>query len=307
MKPPLFIVGCPRSGTTLLRLILNSHSNVAIPGETYYLPSLYKAINSGMVEDKDSLYNFIVNSPVFREIGVSKEKLHEEIFTSELKDISVKLAVGHISYMKEQGKSRWGDKTPEYLKFLPLLKGVFPEANIIHIIRDGRDVSVSILENKFLGPKNICDAAYLWKSRVEKGREDGRRIFGDKYIEIIYEDLVDNPVKTIQYLCDRIDERFEDEMLKYFESANKHILPDYIHHNSSLQPIDQNKVNKWKKILSKTDIRIFSLIAGKTLKTFNYEDNSRINLIAIIILWIYKLNKFSGRVYRFIKRKLNIK
>lgn len=188
---PIFIVGCPRSGTTLLRLILDSHSNISCGPETKFLDDLKKITKNHW--ERLERYGF--------EREYWKQKI-AQFFCSFQQE-----------YANKRGKKRWADKTPQYVKQLEFIDWLFPSCQIIHIIRDGRDVVAS--HHDRWGYKSAIEATRLWPDCVSSGCNYGKKLPKERYLEIRYEDLVAQPEVTLRDLFNYLQEPWEPEVLEY--------------------------------------------------------------------------------------------
>src|SRR5690606_29916539 len=118
---PIFILGCGRSGTTLMRLMLNRHPRIAIPGETWYFPDIHRmrASLAPTAEWREVVATLIESSATFLELGVSREQLHDELSRIAFEHWPDVVAVANLAFARAEGKDRWGDKTPGYVRHLP--------------------------------------------------------------------------------------------------------------------------------------------------------------------------------------------
>src|ERR1700747_1774928 len=142
MAPPVIILGVGRSGTTLLRVMLDRSSEIAIPYESFFVTPL--AHRHGGRPDIDDFVDDLGRFYQLYEWGISPEevrtRLHAGMTTGEA------IAAVFEVYAEHEGKPRWGDQTPLYMQHLPLLERLFPEALWVHLVRDGRDAALSFLE-----------------------------------------------------------------------------------------------------------------------------------------------------------------
>lgn len=275
-----FFVGCERSGTTLFRAILDSHPEMAIPGESYFIADMgwnrqcYERHNGFATE---LFVSDLLKHPRFCLWDLPEEEVRKALTTPPPPE-SYADAIRRVFALHAhlQGKTRYGDKTPVYVRFIPLLAQIFPEARFVHIIRDGRNVALSIQEiGKRLGPKryrNIGECAIHWRGRVELGREAGRQIGSDRYLEVRYEDLVEDPERVVRTLCEFVDLEFHNEMLRYFERAEE-LVSSFT--NPSIQrslflPPTKN-LRDWRCQMSKEDTALFEILAGDLLVELGYE------------------------------------
>src|SRR5205085_6800691 len=166
---PIFIVGCQRSGTTLLRLMLDSHPNVSCGPETRFLQDFAKLTSESW--DRLSLYGFP------KSYWLDKSAEFFDSFQTE--------------YAKSRGKTRWADKTPRYALSLGYINELFPASQIVHVIRDGRDVGASHRDR--WGYWSAVKAVEKWQRYIRAARRVGERMPGDRYAEVRYEELVRDP------------------------------------------------------------------------------------------------------------------
>ncbi|MFQ5615525.1 MAG: sulfotransferase, partial [Anaerolineales bacterium] len=208
--PPIFIVGSPRSGTTLLRNLLRSHPRLTFPEESHFIPTYYKKYGNPKNErEACKLAEAILNLQFIRDWGLS---ITPSTFSGmrSYADIVDRL---FEEWARSEQKPRWGDKTPHYVTQIPTLVEIFPACKIIHVIRDGRDVALSWMRFGY-GPNNLYTAAKAWARFVAAGQEDGKKLPGETYLEVRYEALIQQPEKTLRQVCAFLDEDFHPDTLK---------------------------------------------------------------------------------------------
>jgi hypothetical protein len=189
---PIFIVGCPRSGTTLLRDLLRSHPRLTFPPESHFLPAFYRGYGDPRSErEAVALARRILRLEWIR---LWRLPLTAAEFAADrsFRDVLVRL---YGAWAGREHKARWGDKTPHYVTAIPTLREIFPAGQIIHIVRDGRDVALSWLRTG-LEPRNLFVAARLWKQYVSAGRAAGVGLPRAAYLEVRYEALLSAPADT---------------------------------------------------------------------------------------------------------------
>jgi hypothetical protein len=160
-------------------------------------------------------------------------------------------------FAASQGLVRWGDKTPEYCRHLPLILELFPDAQFLHVVRDGRDVAHSIFKAGF-GPKNAYEAAVDWKRTVSEISRFRARVADDRFAEVRYEDLLSDPVTTIDGIARYLGIDNADEVV----AAAAPALRCHVRADNSL---------KWKKHLTSREVECFEAFAGAELQAFGYE------------------------------------
>lgn len=297
-KPPFFIVGVGRSGTTLIRLMINNHPNIAIPYESHFITKYYEKLNSyGDLSDKNNLRKIV--SDILAEELLTKwdhtfklENIVDGVKESTIKGVFDSL---YKDYAKSKGKIRWGDKS-DYLDRMYLINKIFPEAQFIHIVRDGRDVAGSVLKLNW-GPNDIIAAAEWWNSYVNLARCMGAIIGDDRYMEVRYEDLVQDSENELKRICSFLGEEFSAEMLNYHKSSKSSIPSELncLHYNTD-KPPTASRAYAWKREMSPTDIFLFDSYAKNMLKALGYE----VPTIAVSSIYA-KLAKFKI----FVKRMLS--
>ena len=207
-EQPLFVLGVRRSGTTLLRVMLDRNSAIAIPDESYFIPQLAHR-HPGASVDVDAFLDDVRRLSTLREWGLPASAVAERLGPG----MTPGDAIGAIfsAYAVLQGKERWGDKTPLYMQYLPLLERTFPDGRFVHLVRDGRDAALSflsvprgIMTEGWGHPKDAAGFARLWRTEVEAAQALGRRVGPDRYLEIRYEDLVRDSAAELARLCARL-------------------------------------------------------------------------------------------------------
>lgn len=215
---PLFIVGMPRSGTKLLREMLNRHPRIGVPDiETEFLPWLESHIEDfGDLADPqrfEAFYRAMSRRSYFEWRRVQGRPVELRRWRSACTDFSaagVFEALVRDDVDAPRGSGRiWGDKSPSYIDDIALLKCLYPAAKVLHIVRDVRDYCLSI--HKAWG-KDMLRAAQRWADQVPKARADGAALCGD-YLELRYEDLLADPQAELRRTCAFLGVAFEPAML----------------------------------------------------------------------------------------------
>jgi hypothetical protein len=213
--PVPVIVGAPRSGTTLLRMMLDAHPDLAIPPETHFLPALARL--DGHAPSLRARFVEVLEAQVrWRDLGIDGETLRAELATAEHFDPTVGVRTIYRLYAQRQGKPRWGDKTPDYSAWMPEIERLLPEARFVHVLRDGRDVVLSLRDSWF-APSSLEVAAYEWHKRVITARRAAPAV--GHYMEVRYEDLVREPRAQLERVCRFVELPFHESMLAYHETA----------------------------------------------------------------------------------------
>jgi hypothetical protein len=296
--PAPFVVGVGRSGTTLLRMMLDAHPELAVPPETHFVNDLLIA-GEKIRMSPERLVKTVVHDRHRRwgDFGIDEEAYLERLQAIPRLNATDAVRAFYELYAKQFGKSRWGDKTPDYVKRVRRIGRALPESRFIHVIRDGRDVALSHNKRiqrrgeKSRPPVPAGEMARRWRKRIEKSRYDAESV-GDRYIEIRYEDLVTDTEPTLRRVCELIEIDFAPEMLDYHERAEERLqemardLPagqgrprrpgeERLQAHALLkEPPQKERVATWKDEMSPEDVAEFEEIAGPLLKELDYETTS---------------------------------
>jgi hypothetical protein len=270
---PIFIVGCPRSGTSLLRDLLRSHPRLTFPGESHFIPAFFKAYGDPQNErEARRLAARILRLRWLKRWGLPLDPAQ---FSRERSYRRIVCRI-YQEWARSENKPRWGDKTPQYVTEIPTLLEIFPAGKIIHIYRDGRDVALSWLRTK-LGPANLYTAASSWKELVSTGRNVGARLSPKTYLEVRYEALLVSPKEIMKRICEFVGEPFTEEVLKPNSRRTYPSLKFGLRHFTEI--IDTN-MNNWKSEMSLSDRILFESVAGDLLESLDYETEGRVRRIS---------------------------
>ncbi|HSG13326.1 MAG TPA: sulfotransferase [Gaiellaceae bacterium] len=270
MSRPLFVLGVSRSGTTLLRVILDRSPGIAIPDETFFVPQLAHRHRSPV--DPAQLLDDLRRLPRLAAWGVSADDLASRLEPGM--SIGEALDAVFSTYAAKHGKPRWGDKTPMYMRHLGLIERLFPDAQYLHLIRDGRDAALAFLDmpegvvtKTWAHPRDARGFACEWSTEVRRARALGQRLGPSRYLEIRYEDLVADTAGVVRSACAFAAIPFDTSMLAYSEAVDVSEKP---HHQRLLQPPTRG-VRDWRAQMSEPDVLAFEAIAGDLLGDLGYE------------------------------------
>lgn len=274
MEPPFpFIVARGRSGTTLLRAILDAHPDLAIPGESHFAVSFAQRrdkFESNGTFDVDAFVRDLLRHWGFRRWELPEDQVRAAFAETPPADVTAAIRLAFAVYATSRGKPRYGDKTPGFVLHVQLLADLFPESRFVHLIRDGRDVALSYLDTDF-GVTTLTDAAIYWDRFVRKGRDAGRALAPGRYLEVRYEDLVADVEGTTRRVCEHIELPFDASMLRYFERATElDGLSHAEHHRNILLP-PTSGLRDWRNQMAQADVALFEALAGDLLTDLGYE------------------------------------
>lgn len=272
--PPFaFIIGCPRSGTTLLRAMLDSHPLVAVPPESYFtVKALRRAERYTRPDglDRAALLRDIAGDISWPSWAIDADRLAPIAEDSSLATVPAVLREVYAEYARGAGKVRAIDKTPQHTEHVPLLDAGFTGCRFVHLVRDGRDVVPSLRSMPYF-PTGFAEAALFWRDRVLSGR-DARRVVGrGRYLELRYEDLVADPERHLPEVCAFLDLEYDPRMLEYPERAESVIagtVGETHHGNLRRAPAP---TRDWRRELSAREVERFEALAGDALGMFGYE------------------------------------
>ena len=288
--PAPFVVGVGRSGTTLLRLMLDAHPALAIPPETHFVPELIERNASGATGAM--LVELIVGSRNWADFGLDSGALRDRVDVLKRADAARVLRAFYGLYAEREGKSRWGDKTPGYVRRMRAIGGTLDEARFVHLIRDGRDVALSRRRRGMGAGKPIADTAELWRRRIEDARHQARRLRG-RYLEVRYEDLVADPEPALRAICGQCALDFDPAMLAH-QARAKVRLAELGHdldagggriprsgeerveaHALAARAATPERIGAWREEMDPADTAEFERVAGALLAELGYELASR--------------------------------
>ena len=295
---PIFIVGAPRSGTTLLQFRLRNHPRISLPtGESHFFIPLYRNQNnfgdlSQLENIRSVLSAMYTQSPDFLDGDLHGLKFNTDNLAKQLHAEGRHTMPAIISGLFEknaqgEGKSRWGDKTPYYAMHISKLIEWFPDAQIVHLIRDGRDVALSLFgrQHDFF-VYNSYFAAEYWATYVERGHTLGSHLESWQYLEMRYEDFLDNPEGSMKTLCNFLGEDYSDTLFD-FQSTDDPGKTPLVH-----QPIKVDNAGKWRSKMTSRQIRAFESVAGTTLRQFGYELSTVSKPPSLFIKAAYRLHNY---------------
>jgi Sulfotransferase family len=278
MNPYLYIVGCPRSGTTLLRRMVDAHPKIAITRETHWIPEVAgqgRGIDlAGRVTPE--LPAVLEAHPKFATLGIDREELERLARARPSYPTFVQALFDR--YGAARGKLIVGDKTPGYVREIGLLHELFPRARFVHLVRDGRDVCLSALEWERKAEQfrrrfptwddaPVATAALWWRWHVLEGRASGNRLGPELYVELRYEALVADPEDECRRLCDFLRVAFDPAMLRFHEGRTR-FEPGLSAKHAWLPPTPG--LRDWTTQMPREQVEEFEAAAGDALEAFGY-------------------------------------
>jgi hypothetical protein len=284
MNPYVFIVGCPRSATTLLKRMVHAHRDIAIlPRATHWIPHLFEQQEAVTPEGTitPALLDTLAAAGRFEALGLSRKDVERSLETDAPVSYTSFVTKIFDLYARLVEKPLAGDKTPGYVRKLPTLHQLWPEARFLHLIRDGRDVALSILDWGASNPvpnfsgwheDPISIAALFWDWNVRLGRADGAKLGSALYHEVRYESLVANPADECAAICKFLEVPYDDAMLRFHEQREtRDALVDVWRPAEQKVPAPVTSgLRDWRKAMRADELRRFEAAAGELLEELGY-------------------------------------
>ncbi|GHJ50154.1 sulfotransferase [Catellatospora sp. TT07R-123] len=271
---PVFVVGCPRSGTTMLQLMLHAHPRIAIPPETRFLLRAYadRARYGDLADpaNRRRLAEWITTGKTsFADLGLDPAATVEEI-AAAAPTLGSALGTVFQAYARRFGKARWGDKRPAYLNNLDVVRRLFPDAQIVNIVRDGRDCIASIRETPWYD-KDVCHAISDWARAMDSSARARRILPADSYHELRYEELVAEPEQVLRQLCAFLGEPYDPAMAEPARVAEVAVPSRKSWHRLTREPVTSQRVGSWRERLQPWEIALCEAVAGRHLAAQGYQ------------------------------------
>ena len=291
LDPAPFVVGHGRSGTTLLRLMLDAHPQLVIPPETQFLPQLIEVAKEPGATS-DTVCDVLVGHRRWLDFGIDAGEIRARWAALSPFDLAAAVRIFYRTYAERHGKPRWGDKSPGYGWNMRPIDRLLPEARFIHLIRDGRDVTLSLLARAEDPPPPRKQARH-WTKRVAQTRRHGAQV--RHYMEVRYEDLLRDSETELRRICEFIELDFDPAMLRYHEQAEERIAEikrdmepgqeltqdrsrgsvsaerRVAIHRLTSEPPRTDRIGVWRKEMAAEDLAEFESVAGALLADLGYE------------------------------------
>lgn len=271
---PVFVLGSPRSGTTLLYDMLLSAGGFAVylaeSNVFNLLAPRFGSLRSRA--NREQLLDAWLGSKLFRASGLEAESVRQRILR-DCRNPGDFLRIVMQEICERQGASRWAENSPEGMLYLPVIKHLIPDALVVHIIRDGRDVANSLGQLQYVRPfpweerYSVIGCGLYWEWIVRQGREFGRSMGAD-YMEVHFEELLAHPQQTLDKIGHFIDQPLDYETIQRvgYGSVSKP--------NTSFRSQDPNAcfnpVGRWRTSFSQRDLHLFEQLVGDTLQDLGY-------------------------------------
>ena len=273
--------------------MLDAHPELTIPPETHFLPRLFthfdRWVDEGAngAELRERAMELITSHPRWGDIDLDPEEVRRRMAEHDPLTAGDAARSFYEAYAADVGKPRWGDKSPPYTWKAKRIQRALPEAHFIHLIRDGRDVALSLSEVSW-GPGDVQAAAAKWVDELGRARHRARRLAPGTYMELRFEDLVADPEPLLRRIADFVDLPWDAGMLEYHRGAEERMSE--VHHDFHplgggtitaqerkrqhelvSSPPSSSRVGRWRTEMSAEDREAFEGVAGKLLAELGYE------------------------------------
>lgn len=274
VKPPVFIVGCPRSGTSYLYHLLLSAGGFARFHTQMNVFDVLEPIygDLGVLKNKERMMKDWLRSKAFQASGLDPREIEAKVL-AQCRGAGDFLRIVMDEVARKQEVDRWIDSTPTNLPHLLRIKKDFPDARIVHIIRDGRDVALSLERRGWSRPlpwdgkRGLLAAGLYWKWIVRKGRSCAAAL-QPNYMEVRYEDLVPKPVEVLAKLSEFLQQDLDYECIKRVSIGSmKNPLTSF---KEELSQARFDPVGRWRERFPRKQLVWFERLVGDYLQKLGY-------------------------------------
>ncbi|WP_019633744.1 sulfotransferase family protein [Actinomadura atramentaria] len=272
---PIIVLGCPRSGTTLLQQMLHCHRRIALPSETRLVQPAYRhRLEFGDLAEpanRRAFASWLVgrDEAKFRALAPLDRDETAEAIVAAPPTIGSALATVFSRYAEAHGRARWGDKRPGYFRQVPMLLRLFPDAQFVHLVRDGRDAVASLRSMPWYGG-DVFSAALTWREAIDAGARNAARLGPDTFHQMRYEDLTADPEAALRGLCAFLGEEYDPAMAEPRHHARRTVPAKRAWHLRTHQDVDTRRVGAWADRLAEWEAGLVEHVAGDRLADWGY-------------------------------------
>jgi hypothetical protein len=281
------IVGCPRSGTSLLAVMLDSHPQLTIPPETSFVATV-AALQGDSATLRREFFNVVTTDTIaisnWSDFGLDLDTFWSRLEAVEPFTVAAGLRAFYALYAEGEGKPRYGEKTPGYVFLLPQIAALLPEAHFIHMIRDPGDTALSWRKAWFAPSQDLRALGEAWRLHVQAGRRARSHV--PRYTEVRFEDLVQDPERELRRLCEYLALAWNPLMLDHRaqgaarlarlqgrQHAQGPMVPGEerrrIHANLE-RAVDADRVDVWRREMTAAERRVLVDAAGPLVRDLGY-------------------------------------
>lgn len=262
----LFFIGsCGRSGSTLLKAVLNNHSQIHIPAETFFYISIVPKSNA---QNTEAMIDFLLSKWWIKEMKVSKHEVLNRLMYYDRYSAWDSIFLSLIDTLSKNKKaSLFGEKSPAHITLATDLLNKYPHSKFIHILRDPRAVFVSY-RNVDVGTNQVSAVINQWNNAFKIHQ---KLINNARYYYLTYEELVLDPESSIKKLCSFLCIEKEDEMLEFHKRKSTGFSIEQNHHSNTLRPIFSDSLRAWSDKIENTDLCLIETYCTKGMNEMGYQ------------------------------------
>src|ERR1700694_5600848 len=286
-SPLPVVVGCPRSGTSLLAVMLDSHPELAVPPETTFLGTVAWLQGTSEVVRR-SFFDVVTADRIaisnWSDCGLDKNQCWRRLQAIEPFTVSAGLRAFYAMYAEGERKPRYGEKTPGYVFLMPQIAALLPEAHFIHVIRDPGDTALSWRKTWFAPSQDFRVLGEEWKKHVEAGRRASSLV--QCYLEVRFEELVLHPERELKRVSAYVSLAWDPVMLEYRErgAARLERLQGRLHargpmiareertriHANLTRALDTDRLQVWRREMTAAERSVLEDAAGPLVRELGY-------------------------------------
>lgn len=260
-----FIVGCPRSGTTLLSVLLDRHTRLCVPPETGF----FDEVAPGLVpNDQRLLLDVLLHWPRLAELGLEPQMVANRLRNRRWNTADVLTTILDL-YAMAQNKMRCGEKTPQHLMHVPTILAQFPGAKVICVLRDGRNAALSLASMPWWPDGNLESAANLWKLSARLTQTFAQQ-YPRQFLVVRYEKLVADPVQELTSIMNYLGETFESDQLRADLPSRAVLSRSMKWKGDALGPMNASRINQRQNAATAQELAFLEKVLGEELRLHGY-------------------------------------
>ncbi len=307
-RDPFFIIGTGRSGTTLIQRMLCAHPLLAVPPETQFFSRFDPALEFTdplRDEDVDAYIDRVTQNEWFTELSLDEKQLRDAVASDVRSSRDLFLwMLGELVGETEPGV-HVGEKTPHHEKHVPRLAALFPGAVFIHIVRDPRDVVVSLRKEEWWPWSSVLRTALAVRKTLERQRTCASAL-GGRYLVLRYEDLVESPERELRRACALLGVEFDPAMLAYHERDDTATLPSEDGWKAlTREPLDQSRMGRWRSRLSTREAQAIERVCGKAMRLCGYEPEMPRAAFGPMLDVVERASWFFSRQWKSVRKRVS--
>lgn len=300
-----FIVGVPRSGTTLLQAMLASHPNILIPPETEYFMYFNNHGNNLALEATNTQLDKYLKSQAWQEQNLSDSDYRDAISKTDrsIRSLFLSLMMLHID-KAGSNKCRIGEKSPHHCRHVLRILDMFPSAKFIHIHRDPRDVVASRIKLKWSQHASCLSVAREWANIMADHFQLVQKLSSKNcYLTVRYETLVDSPETEIQRVCNFLNETYNPAMLEYYNRNDAGFSERETQwKGGTMKPLTTASIGRYKQDLTPRQIAGIQKITADIMPLLDYQPEP----VKINPLWLlHDLSDIGKDMFHKLKRSVH--